>query len=124
MVHSIPANNMNIPKLTGQRSLCAACRELFRSVAAFDKHRTGKHGVDRRCRTVAEMTERGMVRNARGDWTTGARILNRPQPSWCDFPNCAPSCWKRCSTSQGRWDGEPTHLHRDAWMQAKSRVAA
>ena len=63
---------MNTPKLIGHRSLCAACRELFRSVAAFDRHRTGKYGVDRRCRTAAEMLAKGMSRNAKGDWTTGA----------------------------------------------------
>ena len=61
------------PKLTGQRSLCAACRETFRSVAGFDRHRVGKHGVDRRCRTVAEMLDKGMSRNAAGDWITGTR---------------------------------------------------
>ena len=65
---------MNYPKdLTGQRSFCTACAELFRSTAAFDRHRVGKHGHDRRCRTIAEMEQAGMVRNARGDWTTGAK---------------------------------------------------
>jgi hypothetical protein len=61
------------PKLTGSRCRCSACNEHFNSTGAFDAHRTGKPGVDRRCRSVTEMAERGMVRNAAGFWITGAR---------------------------------------------------
>lgn len=60
-------------KLTGQKSFCTACGELFNSVCAFDRHRCGRFGHDRRCRSVTEMRERGMERNAKGFWTTGAR---------------------------------------------------
>ena len=52
---------------------CPTCGERFRSVAGFDMHRTGKHGVNRRCRTVAEMEARGMSRNPTGFWLTEAR---------------------------------------------------
>jgi hypothetical protein len=48
------------------------CGEYFNSTAAFDKHRVGRHGVDRRCRTEAEMLAAGMVRNAAGSWLTKA----------------------------------------------------
>ncbi len=46
------------------------CGKKFTSVAAFARHRTGEHGIDRRCRTDEEMLARGMVRNARGYWAT------------------------------------------------------
>lgn len=28
---------------------CSACGETFASTGAFDKHRLGRHGVDRKC---------------------------------------------------------------------------
>jgi hypothetical protein len=37
---------------------------------AFDKHRTGQHGVDRRCKTEEEMTVAGMALNALGYWVS------------------------------------------------------
>lgn len=62
---------------------CPTCGLVFRSPAGFDMHRVGpfatlpdsKHGAQphgRRCLSVAEMTERGMARNERGQWTTAA----------------------------------------------------
>jgi hypothetical protein len=62
-------------RLTGDRNECPGCGELFKSTAAFDKHRTGKFGkpadrAGRRCRTVAEMQRAGMARNAAGFWVT------------------------------------------------------
>ncbi len=56
--------------LSGQRNQCPACGELFRSNAAFDKHRVGKFGVNRRCATASEMEASGMVR--RGLWWVSA----------------------------------------------------
>lgn len=64
-------------------STCGVCGLVFRSVAGFDMHRVGsyatlpdsKHGAQpgtRRCLTPDEMTERGMARNERNQWTTGA----------------------------------------------------
>lgn len=41
---------------------------FFNSVTAFDKHRTGEYGVDRRCMTVDEMTANGMSVNEAGYW--------------------------------------------------------
>lgn len=66
---------MTRPKLTGQHNECPTCLELFNSNAAFDKHRTGTYGVDRRCLTVEEMTERGMCKNAGGWWVTAANPM-------------------------------------------------
>jgi hypothetical protein len=61
--------------LRGDRNECPGCAEVFNSTAAFDKHRTGKFGKapedgGRRCRTVAEMEQIGMAKNAAGFWCT------------------------------------------------------
>jgi len=56
---------------------CEACGERFRSLSAFDFHRTGSYTstlwerARRRCLSVAEMAARGMRRNEHGVWTTG-----------------------------------------------------
>ena len=54
--------------LKGDRNQCQSCKEYFNSTGAFEGHRTGKHGVDRRCRTVNEMIERGYSKNKLGFW--------------------------------------------------------
>ena len=54
-------------KLTGDHNMCTTCGEYFNSSRAFDKHRTGQHGVDRRCMSPDEMRAAGMTKNA-GDW--------------------------------------------------------
>ena len=54
--------------LKGNRNQCGGCDEYFNSIGAFEKHRTGKHGVDRRCRTHEEMTAIGMSLNRDGFW--------------------------------------------------------
>jgi hypothetical protein len=54
--------------LKGNRNQCQGCKEYFNSTGSFDKHRTGKHGVDRRCRTIEEMTGIGMSVNSEGYW--------------------------------------------------------
>jgi hypothetical protein len=59
-------------KLSGDRNQCQGCKEYFNSSFAFDKHRTGNHGIDRRCLTVEEMTERRMCKNAAGFWISSA----------------------------------------------------
>jgi len=56
--------------LKGDKNQCQGCKEYFNSIKAFDMHRTGKHGVDRRCMTVDEMTEKGMSLNASEFWIT------------------------------------------------------
>ena len=55
-------------KLTGDRNQCPTCSEHFNSSRAFDKHRVGKHGADRRCLTPMEMRAQGMAKNAAGFW--------------------------------------------------------
>lgn len=47
---------------------CSGCKVFFNSLYAFDKHRTGKHGIDRRCMTEDEMRAAGMSTNALGYW--------------------------------------------------------
>jgi hypothetical protein len=60
-------------KLTGDHNQCQGCKAYFNSSFAFDKHRTGEHGVDRRCMTEQEMTDRGMAKNAAGYWVSALR---------------------------------------------------
>lgn len=65
---------------------CRACGKVFSSTSAFDMHRTGSYGRavydndkkvtryikgDRRCCTEQEITDKGMIKNKRGYWTTG-----------------------------------------------------
>jgi len=57
-------------KLTGNRNQCQTCKQYFNSNKGFEWHRTGEHGVDRRCMTVDEMLERGMSLNKAGFWIT------------------------------------------------------
>lgn len=58
------------PSLTGDRNQCPSCSLHFRSSKAFDKHRTGQFGIDRRCLTVPEMEVKGMSTNSQGFWIT------------------------------------------------------
>lgn len=58
--------------LRGDRNQCPTCAEYFNSGFAFSKHRIGKHGVDRRCMSVAEMDDAGMSRNQAGFWISSA----------------------------------------------------
>lgn len=59
-------------KLTGQRNQCRGCNEYFNSNYAFDKHRSGQHGHDRRCLTPNEMKAKGMSLNKSGFWITAS----------------------------------------------------
>lgn len=59
--------------LTGDRNRCPSCAEYFNSSSSFDFHRTGRFGVDRRCRTLPEMAALGMVKNTGGFWIEKAR---------------------------------------------------
>lgn len=58
--------------LHGDRNQCAGCACYFNSSFAFDKHRTGEHGVNRRCLSVSEMIAKGMVEGADGFWRGSA----------------------------------------------------
>jgi hypothetical protein len=55
-------------KLKGDRNQCQGCKEFFNSTGAFDKHRTGQHGVDRRCMTLEEMLAKEMHLGDDGFW--------------------------------------------------------
>ena len=59
-------------KLRGDRNQCPSCLEYFNSTRAFEKHRHGVFGVDRRCMTDAEMVDKGMVLGADGFWRGSA----------------------------------------------------
>ena len=56
------------PKLTGDRSQCAACGLLFTNSSSFDKHRTGSYVSGRRCKTTDELRAMGFEPNASGHW--------------------------------------------------------
>jgi len=60
-------------RLTASRNQCQGCKQYFNSNTAFDMHRTGEHGVNRRCRTPQEMTALGMLVNDAGFWITEKR---------------------------------------------------
>lgn len=71
------------PKLTGSRCQCCGCGEYFSRERAFDRHRIGEFGIDRRCLAPAEMGARGWHRNAAGFWVmeamdSAARAQFRP----------------------------------------------
>jgi hypothetical protein len=58
-------------KLNGDRCRCSplsGCGEYFNSTAAFDFHRTGTHGVSRRCLSPPEMLGKGMAQKSDGFW--------------------------------------------------------
>jgi len=61
-------------KLTGDRNQCQACKTYFNSTRAFDKHRTGDFGHDRRCLAEPEMLAKGMAKNSAGFW------VGKPMP--------------------------------------------
>jgi hypothetical protein len=65
-------NNPNIA-LRGDHNECPSCGKLFNSTLAFDKHRTGDFGKDRRCRTTEEMVLSGMAESRSGFWVSRSR---------------------------------------------------
>tara|TARA_R110002126_G_scaffold47789_1_gene133696 strand:- start:450 stop:662 length:213 start_codon:yes stop_codon:yes gene_type:complete len=62
--------------LNGDRNQCQGCKEYFNSTFAFDKHRIGQFGIDRRCMTTEEMEAKGMCVNAHGFWIGKQMIWN------------------------------------------------
>lgn len=58
--------------LRGDRNQCTGCDRLFNSTHAFEKHRYGDHGVDRRCMTETEMLSKGMFLGTDGFWRGSA----------------------------------------------------
>ncbi len=66
--------------LHGLRCECSECGEVFTNVRAFDRHRTGKRGVDegpkrRRCLDGREMAAVSLQLSARG-WRLPPRPYN------------------------------------------------
>jgi hypothetical protein len=57
-------------KLTDSRCQCSGGGEYFSSDAAFDMHRVGRFGVDRRCMTPADMRAAGMAKTSDDWWVT------------------------------------------------------
>ena len=57
-------------KLGYSRNQCGGCSEYFNSTSAFDMHRTGDFGVNRRCMTPQEMEAKKMSKNTDGFWVT------------------------------------------------------
>lgn len=61
-------NRSTTPRLTGHRNQCGACLQAFASQTGFDRHRTGRYGVDRRCMSPAELAAQGMGQDSAGFW--------------------------------------------------------
>jgi hypothetical protein len=72
--------------LRGDRNQCCGCGEYFNSSAAFDKHRHGDFGKDRRCRSVEEMRAKGMDKNAAGFWVTARNPMDYPVTPSVELP--------------------------------------
>ena len=55
--------------LSNSRCVCRTCGQFFNSTSMFDKHRYGEHGWNtRKCRTEAELLEKGYAVNKDGFW--------------------------------------------------------
>lgn len=65
------------PKLTGDRCECPTCGDRFNSTAAFDEHRVGRYGVNRRCLSADDMAAEGMRLRADGFWTTSLKSAGK-----------------------------------------------
>jgi NAD-dependent SIR2 family protein deacetylase len=77
--------------LKGNRNQCQTCKEYFNSNTPFDKHRTGEHGVNRRCRTPDEMLALGMSLNADGFWVTEKMPDRMKRRTNEDHHSCEPA---------------------------------
>jgi hypothetical protein len=77
---------------------CTVCKQWFNSTHAFDGHRRGKTGVNRRCLSVAEMQQKGYIRNADGYLVSSS--FERP-PGALQSPT-APTRYPRGSPSNER----------------------
>ena len=50
---------------------CRSCGSVFASEGAFNRHRIGKHGVDRRCAT--DLPAKGLELDHKGRWRRAKR---------------------------------------------------
>jgi hypothetical protein len=66
----LPVAKNGIPKgrLREDRNQCPTCQEFFKSSKAFDQHRVGVIGINRRCLTTAEMQARNFGRTTDAFW--------------------------------------------------------
>ena len=63
-------------KLNGDHCQCTACGEYFNSIYAFDLHRTGSF-LERKCLSVDEMLEYGIVKSSTDWWISEKRDYTR-----------------------------------------------
>jgi hypothetical protein len=49
---------------------CSGCGEIFESIYAFDYHREGEYGKNRRCLEIEEMLSKGMKKNRFQRWVS------------------------------------------------------
>lgn len=59
--------------LRGDRNQCSGCDHYFNSTHAFEKHRVGDFGINRRCLHADEMEAKGMFLGVDGFWRGSAR---------------------------------------------------
>lgn len=64
--------------LRGDRNQCPSCSQYFNSTGAFEKHRTGNFH-HRRCLTVQEMTDKGMILRDDGFWIGSKNSFRREE---------------------------------------------
>lgn len=66
----LPESGNGIPKrrLRGDRNQCSICHAYFKSSTAFDQHKTGTIGVNRRCLTIGEMRFQNFGKTIDGFW--------------------------------------------------------
>lgn len=66
----LPDSGNGIPerRLRGDRNQCPLCQAYFKSSKAFDQHKTGIIGINRRCLTTVEMLAKNFGRTADGFW--------------------------------------------------------
>ena len=102
-------------------NLCTTCRLDFASVAAFDRHRVGRHLYSyseglrldparedgRRCLHQTEMVEHGFIKDTRGRWVDPKSMRNRPREG--GYPAAtAPEGSPATPTTSGDHDGVGT----------------
>ena len=74
-----PKSYGKLPSVGSQKSLCAACGEIFKSVSGFDAHRVTRDG-GRVCLNPDEMEARGMSINGKGFWINAKYIGGYYEP--------------------------------------------
>lgn len=67
--------------LRGDRNQCQGCKEYFNSGYAFENHRRGEFGKDRRCLTPQELITKGWSKNQAGFWITSVKDRGHLQTS-------------------------------------------